>query len=940
MPDNKRLNPSSKFISAGLKTLSSAVISAVVLMSGAHAAGFGKLTILSSLGQPLRAEIELTSVSKDEESQLVAKLASADAYKQANIEFNPALLSLQFSIDQRGVRKFVRVTSTQPINEPFVAVLVELGGSKNRVLREYNVLLDPADARLTQPPQMTVPSRTTSSVSTSSSGLSPINTTTIPFGARNDRTNAISTEKKTAQPDRVVRSAAKPSESVDGKSKNDADYRVRKGDTLFRIAVDNLHSGVSLDQMLLAMYRGNERAFIDKNINRLRSGQILSIPDADTARSVPRAEASNIVLGLSKDFHGYRNTLATQTASAAPREVAEAKQSGGGKISAKVQEQANPGSDAKDKLKLSRAGDIAKADTNLPANAVAATEEKIAREKAAVEANARVKELEKNITDLQKVLDVKSKSLDELQKQASSIGKTPTTTAAAAAPATATPTVAKVATSPSSSAAAANASSAAIADVPTTTVTATSSAPVAVASTPVAVEVATPVIKPAVLKASPAAPAEPGIIESLTDNPLLPAVGILALLLAGLGIHRYRRKKQQVFLDGNGAPLTGSGLKSNSLFGSTGGQSVDTKNSIFNSSFVPSVSSLDTNVDPVAEADVYIAYGRDVQAEEILKEALRTQPNRHAIRVKLLEIYATRKDVRAFEIVASELYSLTNGVGEEWQQTIALGAAVDPTNPLYGRGMLTEQVVAKAASITAPTQPLEGLDFNALNAVTEPYKQQDKSSKADKREATELFVPLSADELSPRAEALVDTKSDLDFPTKDADKHSLVSADAVIAPPIPKLTKSMLDSLDFDLDNSLLEAPDFGVAASLKEDRLTSRYAISDTQEEPLIDSNLAPRAKTGGVAIASHSVSASPMAFDLAGMDLHLGDVVEIPAHEAAPKQGDVTNAEMATKLDLALAYQEIGDNEGARELLEEVLKGGDVGQVSTAKTLLKNLT
>jgi pilus assembly protein FimV len=97
---------------------------------------------------------------------------------------------------------------------------------------------------------------------------------------------------------------------------------------------------------------------------------------------------------------------------------------------------------------------------------------------------------------------------------------------------------------------------------------------------------------------------------------------------------------------------------------------------VFNSNFAPSASQLDTNeVDPVAEADVYIAYGRDAQAEEILKEALRTHPERHAVRLKLLEIYVTRKDARAFETQASELYALTRGQGGEWEQAAAMGKA-------------------------------------------------------------------------------------------------------------------------------------------------------------------------------------------------------------------------------------------------------------------------
>ena len=110
------------------------------------------------------------------------------------------------------------------------------------------------------------------------------------------------------------------------------------------------------------------------------------------------------------------------------------------------------------------------------------------------------------------------------------------------------------------------------------------------------------------------------------------------------------------------------------MFGSTGGQSVDTNNSVFNSNFAPSASQLDANeVDPVAEADVYIAYGRDSQAEEILKEALRTQPDRHAVRLKLLEIYFARKDTKQFERLASELYGMTSGAGDEWAQAASYG---------------------------------------------------------------------------------------------------------------------------------------------------------------------------------------------------------------------------------------------------------------------------
>ena len=119
----------------------------LVAFSSAYAAGLGKLTVLSSLGQPLRAEIELNSVSKDEAGTIVVKLASYDAYRQANLEFNSVLQSLRFSVEKRGERAFVRVTSSQALNEPFVGMLLELRSSAGNLTREYTFLLDPAETR-------------------------------------------------------------------------------------------------------------------------------------------------------------------------------------------------------------------------------------------------------------------------------------------------------------------------------------------------------------------------------------------------------------------------------------------------------------------------------------------------------------------------------------------------------------------------------------------------------------------------------------------------------------------------------------------------------------------------------------------------------------------------------------------------------------------------
>src|SRR5688572_16539899 len=95
----------------------------------AQAAGLGRLIVLSPLGSPLLAEIELVSLQAGEEDGLTARVASREAFDQAGIEPSAALMSVRLAVVRRDGRPVIRVTSSQPINEPFVDLLVELEGS-------------------------------------------------------------------------------------------------------------------------------------------------------------------------------------------------------------------------------------------------------------------------------------------------------------------------------------------------------------------------------------------------------------------------------------------------------------------------------------------------------------------------------------------------------------------------------------------------------------------------------------------------------------------------------------------------------------------------------------------------------------------------------------------------------------------------------------------
>ena len=827
--------------SLAIQTLSSAVACAVLLSPAASAAELGKITVLSAAGQPLRAEVELSAIKPGEASTLLAKLAPPDAYRQANVEFNPALNALTFAVENRNGKPFIRISSAQPVAEPMVDLLLELSGKSGRQVREYAFVLDTPEARQTRGAQVTAPAEP---------------------------------GKGKAAADAAPAAAKKPA----------GEYKVKTGDTLSRIASELKPSGVSLDMMLVALYRANPDAFKGENMNRMQAGRILAVPGADAVRATGAAEAKGIVTAHAIDFEAYRNKLAGQVSQSKPAKAAQATQSTAGKIGAtKVQEKPTAVSESQDKLKLSKAEPAAK---SAGKSAVASEEDKIAKAKQVDEAAARVKELEKNVSDLEKLMAVKSKAMADKS-----------------APAPAKP--AEVAAS-------------------------------APASAPAEAQPPVPKAKPVPLVKKPS-PLEPTITDKINDHLGAIGIGIAALLaaVAALVVAR-RRKETPPPAQGDIAPVVEpeapvtppSGLApedqqseaSNHLFG-TGAAAAGV-------AAAAGASMLDANeTDPVAEADVYIAYGRDGQAEDILKEALRTHPERHAARLKLLEIYSARNDVRAFEDQASELYSLTRGQGEEWPQAAALGLALDPTNPLYGDTEDDAVVsLSKAAGDDAHGQSMDLPD-------------EQPAPLADLAPAEPVSSVTARDARDP-----------LDFDLDSLDFEPVSTSEPIVMPgpdskPVPAAQDAHYDaSMDFGLDLEPPAGPVNGVGAGLTPlpdplkdvdlahfdlDEPVAPAAAPVAAAEPSLDS-LFDDAQTPATL-----PEAIPPAqeFDLSGIDLDLHDGKTASVGVDDPLSA--IHMEMDTKLDLAIAYQEIGDKEGARELIDEVIKGGSEEQVAKANTM-----
>ena len=967
------------------QSLSARILAAVLLIAPlmAHAAGLGKLSVLSALGRPLNAEIEVLSIPRGDIESLNARIASNEAFRQAGIEFNPALLSIRMTVEKRGEGAVVKLTSTQPINEPFLDVLIELQWASGRLVREYTFLLDPpgytgpqviasAPAAPVAKPEPATPPAAEAPASAPPQGAPSVSATVLapsavgapspePGGAMAGPPTAlepapvvVAAEQRTepaatpvapetrleerpltqeaapapADTEAQAEAAAPAREEAEG----ELTYEVKKGDTLSEIAHRHFVAGVTLNQMLIALYRENESAFIRNNVNLVREGKILAIPRRDVIAAVDPDEARELVLTHMADFGRYRASLA---AAAAQRrgEVAAVEQTSRGQIETPAERPAP--AESKDQVKLSKA-DPAK--PSAAASKAAREDDMAARERALQEAQSRVADLEKNVLDLRKLLELKNQQLAELEKRAA--GKAPTSAQAAApvpsAPVQASqaqkPAAATPAPAPGQPAAQASAPApkapepakpAPVAPVaPASAPAAAPAAGVAKAPEPVkpAAEVAKapeapkPVAAPKPKPAPPPPPPAPSLLDEFLENPVaLVGLGAVVLILLGYGAWAWRRKKasQSKFQDSVLGPASAAAGVS-SVFGPAQKASAGPSSVVMPSVSQASVGGMETDeVDPIAEADVYMAYGRDAQAEEILREALDKDGTRTAVHEKLLEIYANRRDPKAFEQVALKLKEITGGSGLDWDKAVALGRSIDAENSLYG-GMGRAAAPARAEPVAAA-----GVDFD-LDTSPTPGGTPDMllGAGAEEPAGGAVDIDLGAGEptFSPEGTMIVESLEsqaasgglDLDLGGAEEPKPASEGIDfelpATSPAPEPAAGAAAADSgsgLDFDLQLDLGEAK-------------------AEAPAEP-----------------AEPSAGAGPL--DLSSISLDLGAA---PEGEGVPASADPKWQEVATKLDLAKAYEEMGDKSGASELLNEVLREGDGAQRSQAQELLARLT
>ena len=761
-----------------VKTSLSAVLLTALLLqpSVMLAAALGEISVQSAIGQRLSAEIEIVGLSKNDADTIALRLAPPEAYKEAGLDYSAVLRSMRFNIEKKAERYVVRLSSEEVVNDPFITILFEIDTDGNRNIRQYALLLDPPavdqQVAVTEPQTAVVPE---------------LNAAVVP---------ANSDAKETAPTAEVA-----------------ATHTVGKGETLHGIASQLKPAETKLEQVLIALQRLNPNAIEGDNINRIKAGAVLTLPDAETIKAIDAADARKLVNAQTADFRRYREQLAQQArkpeASTEARADTTTNRQSQGRVGVQVTEPTSKAT--QDKLRLSKAG--AQGNSQSAANE-AANMDKIAAEKALAEANDRVAALEKNVRDMSSLLDMKNQTLAAMQNQTKSAASS---------------------TEPTPS---------------TEQTSAQNSTPVLTAAESQATEQAEATSQSLVQMVEEKIKTDPLVTEMKTwkwdsaqffNQDTAAYASAAALILLSLAfissVVRRRRHPSSNVYDANPF-LNERKTKAQSELSTKVDKTpteVETKNSVFHSHFVPSVSQLDINeVDAVAEADAYIAYGRDKQAEEILLDALRTHPQRHALRVKLLEIHAGRQDKKKFAALAKELQVMSKGVGAEWEQAMRIGRILDPDNALYS--------AAKTSARTTQTIVTRNENQDVLMR-TEP--------------SLKLVV---SDTIVSKSSSVMEFDSRLEGMLAAHRKREI--ADGI--PPIIDVEPHI--GLDFPTEAD--------------QTRIRTEFVIND-----------------------------------------------------------DRSLTALRTKLDLALACQEIGDRDGARELLSEVASAENPELAKRAQSLLAQL-
>lgn len=611
-------------------------------VSRAYALGLGDIEIQSALNDPLKAVIELTSATDDELEKLKVSIASPKAFRQAGIPRPMILSSFKFKVERtRAGKPVIRISTHDTIHEPFLEFLVEAAWPKGRMVRHYTVLIDPPYTMPATPAAPATPVTRTQPAAApapvpAAKPVAPVSPVTAPVSAP----------------------ASVQAAPVASAPATDSYGPIRRNETLWNIAKRlRPDSSVSMNQMMLALQRTNPRAFINNNINNLKAGAVLAIPERDEILAVQASEATREINRQYSEWKSARTESVTaaveeENTDAAATVVTETRLQLVAPDADAVEAAAAAAGDPDDEPQAGEEGV-----TELEQQLAMATEAAEANRAQSGELQARVSELENQMADMRRLLELKDAQLASMQnRQGADDALQPG--AEAMSPPEVTDTAA--------------------ADEP-----------------PVAAEEETRATDPAMME-------EPdGLVDRLLDNPVLTLLGVIVAMVLGgfLWASTRQRKHDDMFSE---EPTMASRLSEPDLEPEPASETrpsfVDNAPNLGAAAIGPLEA--DSDSDPMTEADVFIAYGRVQQAEDVIQDALKKNPEDRDLKIKLLEIYHAAGNAAAFDTHAEGLRRSVDDNDPQWNKIAAMGHQLSPDNPAY------------ASASTADAGPDAGVDFD------------------------------------------------------------------------------------------------------------------------------------------------------------------------------------------------------------------------------------
>ena len=925
-------------------------ISALLSANFASAFGLGEITLKSYLNQPFLAEIELREIGDLSQDEIIPKLASSEDFARAGIQRDFFLSQLRFEVvlNENG-RSYVKVQSRDPVVEPYIDVLIEFLWPEGRLLREYTVLLDPPTYSAQEQTQQQIPVVQVSQT--------PVQVDAEPLPAQTTEVSPVeesqSPELRTATTEtetEVAEQAETEQIEVAEQAETESSYQqpesyeseeaqletqrqtmtTKANDTLWSIAsqVRPVNS-VSVQQTMLAIQELNPDAFMHDNINYLKKNQVLRIPNEDEIRSLAAREAIGIVADQNREWAGRvvaaGGSLPSNTAQlvgsreVTPMELGE-------------QETA--------KLKL-----VAEAGEDGLASGSSAGEGSLAGSSRGTEGGAsKFTDVDSQVAseDAAKLLSIKDQEIAGLQQELADMDSNQQN-------------VMKTEQSGVIERVAVDNVSAESDFSDTLSEESTSTDEVDLNFASEAEQQAENEEKPAKVKSEKSSP---GLFEQTW---FLAVIVIVVLAIFGaLGFILYRKRLASQVQE----PLTTGADFADDEDDGFPNFDADADDGLSDNAFMDDDqgTELTEGKDPVSEAEVYIAYGRHAQAVTLLKEAIAKGNSDIGVKLKLLEVYAALGDQGHFDDLSAQI------LGEDDSQQAFIDSLAQnigkQTSASDGNDFVLDEGESEEFDISLDDLANElDADFTASSDIVDSGKAGSAKDALDDLDgALELDDDfLSTTIINKEDDSALDHELDLDLDLTDSsaieDDFSFDMDDTVIIAEASKSEDSPSD-LDFDFDNDEIssekESKSVTLDLEIEDDTLDleldfAEEALADDSTESDLSFELENDEMT--VKSAANDLGSDELELD---MDLDLSDVDEALVLDTEDSDGDVESIfsddnedfdlpesgdEAATKLDLARAYIDMGDQDGARDILQEVIAEGDASQKADAQALLAKL-